>query len=120
MIKQTLYFSSPAYLSLKNSQLFYRSIDGLIEKEVTRAVEDIGIVVLDNSQITITHNLIKALQQNKTAILSCDDSHMPHSLMLPMEGHSEQSERYRHQIEATVPLKKNLWLALPSQSNTFH
>ena len=109
MIKQTLYFSSPAYLSLKNSQLFYRSIDGLIEKEVTRAVEDIGIVVLDNNRITITHNLIKALQENKTAILSCDDSHMPHSLMLPLEGHSEQSERYRHQIEATVPLKKNLW-----------
>lgn len=109
MIKQTLYFSSPAYLSLKNKQLFYRSIDGPVEKEVTRPVEDIGIIVLDNSRITITHNLIKALQENKTAILSCDDSHMPHSLMLPMEGHTEQSERYRYQIEATQPLKKNLW-----------
>lgn len=109
MIKQTLYFGSPAYLSLKNAQLFYKSNVGSIKKEVTRAVEDIGIVVLDNNQITITHNLIKALQQNKTAILSCDDSHMPHSLMLPMEGHTEQSERYRFQIDASIPLKKNLW-----------
>ncbi len=109
MIKQTLYFGNPTYLKVKNRQLHIHVKTAVNEKEVTRSIEDLGVVILDNSQITITHNAIRALQNNKTAIISCDDNHMPNSLMLPLQGHTEQSERYRHQIEASIPLKKNLW-----------
>jgi len=109
MIKQTLYFGNPTYLKLKNKQLHIVVKSDDEEKQVTRSIEDLGVIILDNSQITITHNAIKALQNNKTAIISCDDNHMPNSLMLPLEGHTEQSERFRYQIEATQPLKKNLW-----------
>jgi len=109
MIKQTLYFGNPAYLSIKNKQLNirYNSENGEVVK--VRPVEDIGVVLLDHGQITITHNTIKALQNNKVVLISCDDKHMPASIMLPLVGHSEQTERYRFQIEATQPLKKNLW-----------
>lgn len=108
MIKQTLYFSKPTYLSLKDKQLNInlKSDDSDL---ITRAIEDIGIIILDNPQITITHNVILALQNNKTVIISCDESHMPHSIMLPMEGHTQQSERYRDQLKASLPLKKYLW-----------
>lgn len=109
MIKQTLYFGNPTYLNLKNNQLKIRIQDKEEEKEIIRPIEDIGVILLDNNQITLTHNVIKALQSNKTAIISCDDSHMPSSLMLPLQGHTEQSERFRYQIEASSPLKKNLW-----------
>ena len=109
MIKQTLYFGSQAYISLKNKQLRIRknTLEG--EKLISRPIEDIGVVILDNGQITITHNAIKALQENKVAIISCDDSHMPASLMLPMQGHTEQTEKFRYQINVSQPLKKNLW-----------
>jgi len=109
MIKQTLYFNSPTYISLKDKQLHIHVKTPVNEKQVTRPVEDIGMIILDTGQITITHQAIKALQANKTAIVSCDDSHMPASIMLPMQGHTEQSERYRVHMEASVPLKKNLW-----------
>ena len=109
MIKQTLYFGNPTYLSLKNKQLQIRIKSNEGEKIVSRPIEDIGIVLLDHGQITISHNAIKALQDNKVALISCDDKHMPASLMLPLVGHSEQTEKYRYQIEATQPLKKNLW-----------
>jgi len=109
MIKQTLYFGSPTYLSIKNRQLLIRHKSNETETIISRPIEDIGVVLLDHGQITISHNAIKALQANKVAIISCDDKHMPASLMLPMEGHSEQTERQRYQIEATQPLKKNLW-----------
>ncbi len=109
MIKQTLYFSSPTYLSLRNNQLIIDLKKDGEEQQVTRAVEDIGMIILDTGQITITHQAIKALQANKTAIVSCDDSHMPASIMLPLEGHSEQSERYRNHLAMSLPLKKNLW-----------
>ncbi len=109
MIKQTLYFGSQAYISLKHKQLQIRknTIEG--EKLITRPIEDIGVVILDHGQITITHKAIIALQNNKVALISCDDRHMPTSLMLPMVGHSEQTEKQRYQIEASLPLKKNLW-----------
>jgi len=109
MIKQTLYFSSPTYLSLKNKQLHIHIKEKNHEKRITRPIEDIGVIILDNGQITITHNVVKSLQDNKTAIVSCGENHMPHSLMLPLEGHSEQSKRYNIQLEASLPLKKNLW-----------
>lgn len=109
MIKQTLYFGNPTYLSLKNKQLLIKTIKNSKDKIISRPIEDIGVVLLDNGQITITHNAIKALQDNKVALISCDDKHMPASLMLPMQGHTEQSRIYRYQIEASTPLKKQMW-----------
>ncbi len=109
MIKTTLYFGNPAYLYLKDNQLVIKTKDNDIENKASRPIEDIGVVLLDHSQITISHNAIKSLQDNKVVIISCDDTHMPHSMMLPMEGHTEQSKRYNIQLECSVPLKKNLW-----------
>jgi len=45
----------------------------------------------------------------KVAVVSCNAQHMPEGLLLPMHGHTEQTERIRHQLGASVPLKKNLW-----------
>ena len=109
MIKQTLYFSNPTYIKLKNRQLHIHVKTKVNERQVTKPIEDIGIVMLDNDQITITHGAIRALQENKAAIISCASNRMPHSIMLPLEGHSEQSERYKVQLSASQPLKKKLW-----------
>ena len=109
MIKQTLYFGNPAYISTKNAQLVIKIKKDEKEHTATRPIEDIAVIILDHGRITITHNAIKRLQENKVAIISCDDKHMPGSLMLPLVGHSEQTEKYRYQISASAPLKKNLW-----------
>lgn len=108
MIKRTLMFSNPAYLSHKNSQLVVSFPDK--EKETkTVPIEDVGVVVLENQQITISHGCIAALLQNNVAIISCDAAHMPTGLILPLDGGHTQSERFRYQIDASVPLKKQLW-----------
>lgn len=75
----------------------------------TIPIEDIGVVVLDNPQITITQALLAALLERNAAVISCDDKHMPAGLVLPLDGNSIQTERFRTQIEASEPLKKNLW-----------
>ena len=108
MIKRTLYLGNPAYIKVKNAQLVI-VMKTPVDKEIIRPIEDIGVILLDNNQITITHYAIKALMKNKVALISCDDHHMPASLMLPLEGHTQQSEKYRFQIDASVPLKKKLW-----------
>lgn len=108
MIKRTLMFSNPAYLSQKNSQLVISFPDKEIDDR-TVPIEDIGVIVLENQQITISHGCIAALVQNNVALISCDASHMPTGLMLPLDGGHTQSERFRFQVEASLPLKKQLW-----------
>lgn len=118
MIKRTLCFSNPAYLSLKNAQLVIKlpevekaDVAELIKAEAVRTIpiEDIGVVVLDNRQITITQGLAEALLENNCAIITCDSAHLPVGLMLPLCGNTTQSERFRAQIDASLPLKKQLW-----------
>lgn len=119
MIKKTLYFGNPAYLSLRQGQMVIRLPDivrneTLPERmkqqgEITKPIEDIGIVVLDNKQITITQGLLEALLENNSAVITCDNRSMPVGLMLPLCGNSVQSERFRDQIDASLPLKKQLW-----------
>jgi len=108
MIKRTLMFSNPAYLSHKNSQLVI-SFPDKEKGDRTVPIEDIGVVVLENQQITISHGCIAALVQNNVALISCDNSHMPKGLILPLDGGNTQAERFRYQIEASAPLKKQLW-----------
>lgn len=113
MIKQTLYFGNPAYLSLKDRQLVIRLPDKA--QSVTRPIEDIGVVVIDNKQITLTSGLIEALLGNNCALITCDSSHLPVGLMLHLCGNTTQSERFRHQLSASLPLKKQLWQQTISQ-----
>jgi CRISP-associated protein Cas1 len=107
MIKRTLFFGNPAYLSTKNEQLYISFPDDKPYRTVP--IEDIGMVVLENHQITITNGLLSKLSDNKVAVVSCNAQHMPEGLLLPMNGHSEQAERIRYQLDASLPLKKNLW-----------
>lgn len=108
MIKRTLFFGNPAYLSTKNQQLVVNFPED-DKDEKTIPIEDLGYVVLEDPQITITNGLLRQLIENKTAVITCDRQHMPCSILQPLTGHSEQSERMRHQLNATIPLKKNLW-----------
>jgi CRISPR-associated protein Cas1 len=119
MIKKTICFSNPAYLSLKNEQLVIRipevekanNLTDDFKKSVimTRPIEDIGVVVLDNKQITITHGAIEALLDNNCAVITCDSNHLPVGLLLPLVGNTTQNERFREQIDASQPLRKQLW-----------
>lgn len=119
MIKKTLYFGNPVYLSLKNAQLVIKlpevvKNDTLPESfkrtsEVTKPIEDIGVVVLDHKQITITSGVLEALLENNCAIITCDSKSMPIGLMLPLYGNTTQNERFRQQLDASLPLMKQLW-----------
>ena len=119
MIGRVIAFQNPAHLSLKLGQIVVHLTD--IEKQAniseelkqahvqTLPIEDVAVVVLDNKQITITSALMAALLDNNVAIIICNDQHMPIGLQLPLDGHNLQSERFRQQIEASEPLKKQMW-----------
>ncbi|EDO25412.1 predicted protein, partial [Nematostella vectensis] len=108
MIKRTLFFGNPAYLSTKNQQLVVNFPDE-DKNEKTIPIEDLGYVVLEHPQITISNGLLRKLVENKTAVITCNQQHLPCGFLQPLTGHSEQTERMRHQLNASLPLKKNLW-----------
>lgn len=119
MIKKTLYFGNPAYLSLRMGQMVIKlpevetdsNLADQIKKqaEITKPIEDIGVVVLDNRRITITQGLLESLLENNCAVITCDSHSLPVGLMLPLYGNSTQNERFRDQLDASQPLKKQLW-----------
>lgn len=119
MIKKTLYFGNPVYLSLRNNQLVIKIPEvernaslpeSFKEKSIViRPIEDIGLVVLDHKQITITTGVLDALLENNSSVVTCDSKSMPVGLLLPLSGNTVQNERFRKQLDASLPLKKQLW-----------
>ncbi|HEV8081823.1 MAG TPA: type II CRISPR-associated endonuclease Cas1 [Chitinophagaceae bacterium] len=107
MIKRTLYFGNPAYLKTKDEQLVIELQETGETK--TAPIEDIGILILDHQQITITQAVLAKLLANNTAIITCDNTHHPIGMHLSLDGHTLQSQKFKAQIEASLPLKKQLW-----------
>ncbi|WP_026769677.1 type II CRISPR-associated endonuclease Cas1 [Asinibacterium sp. OR53] len=107
MIKRTLYFGNPAYLKTRNEQLVFESPETGEVKQVP--IEDIGVLITDHQQITISSALLSKLLSGNVAFISCDATHHPTGLLLNLDGHTLQSARFTAQIEASVPLKKQLW-----------
>jgi CRISP-associated protein Cas1 len=119
MIKRTLYFSNPAYLHLQQNQLIVRmpEVETLTdypeklkkEAQASIPIEDIGLVILDNTRITVTQGLVDKLVNNNVALIWCNGSHMPTAMTLPFTDNDTFSEKIKYQIGAKEPLKKQLW-----------
>ena len=108
MLYRSIYIGNPAYLKLKDKQLKVTNPETKEEKGSV-PIEDIGLVMLDHYQITLSHQLIQELMKNNVILISCDERHLPLAGMLPFSGNTLFSERVKAQIEASEPLKKQLW-----------
>lgn len=111
MIKKTIAFSNQANLSYKLKQLVIKRKNpetGKLET-FTRPIEDIGIIMIESEQVTLTSYLISRLLENNVGLVFCDSKHMPANMVLPLQGHTLQSEKSTAQIQASLPLKKQLW-----------
>ncbi len=108
MITRSIYIGNPAHLKLKDEQMY------ILCPETKQAkgkipVEDLGLLMLDHFQITISHQLIQKMMGNNVVVISCDAHHLPHGIMLPLHGHTEHSARIKDQLNVSEPLKKQLW-----------
>jgi CRISPR-associated protein Cas1 len=113
MIKRTLYFGHPAYLYSRMQQLLIEQPDK--NEPIAVPIEDIGLVILDHGQITVTQTVLSRLLEQNVAVVTCDDTHHPAGMLLNLEGHSLQSQRFQLQADASIPLKKQLWQQTISQ-----
>ncbi|MEN9447311.1 MAG: hypothetical protein RJA25_601 [Bacteroidota bacterium] len=105
MIKRTLYFGNPTRLSVKQNQLLIKTD----ERETIVPIEDIGVLIIDHYQTSLTHAVLHKLLENNAAVITCNDKHHPTGLFLNLDGHTQQSEKFKAQVNASEPLKKQLW-----------
>ena len=108
MITRSIYIGNPAYLKLQDHQMKILCPESITVKG-TVPVEDLGLLMLDHFQITISHQLIQKMMGHNVVIISCDVHHLPQGIMLPLHGHTQHSDRVKDQLEASEPLKKQLW-----------
>jgi CRISPR-associated protein Cas1 len=105
MIKRTLFFENKCSLTLKYEQLVVKTVD----REKTIPIEDIGFIVIENQETYISVPVLSKLAANNVSVIFCDNKHMPQSMLLNLDAHHIQQELFRHQINASEPLKKQLW-----------
>lgn len=110
MIKQTLMFTSPVLLSLKDRQIVISFRDN--DETVTRPIEDIGFIIIENPMVSITVPLLNELSDNNVSVIFCDKKQMPKTMLMTLDGNSTQQESYKYQMEASLPTKKNVWKQL--------
>lgn len=106
MVKRTLHFGRETYLSTRHRQLY---IERPGQPPTTVPIEDVGMVVLEHPQITISHHTLAALLAEGAAVITCNDRYMPNGLLLPLDGNTLQQERFEDQVKASKPLLKQLW-----------
>jgi CRISPR-associated protein Cas1 len=100
---------APAFLSVDNGLLTVRQ-DNQVRERIP--VADIAAVIASHRQVVFTQHALAALGQAGAIVVSCDERHHPASMLLPLEAHFAQSERFRAQAEAGAPVKKRIWQEL--------
>ena len=105
MIKRTLLVENKTVITTKNLQLILKSEI----KESSIPIEDIGFLVIDNNETYLSIPAINLLVENNTAIIICGTNHLPNGMFLNLNSHHIQQEIFKNQIDASAPLKKQLW-----------
>lgn len=105
MIKKSILIENKTSITSKNLQLIIKSEI----RESSIPIEDIGFLVLDHQEIYISLPAMNLMIENNTSVIVCNKSHLPNGMFLNLNSHHIQQEVFKNQIEASIPLKKQLW-----------
>jgi CRISPR-associated protein Cas1 len=105
MLKKSLLIENKCSINTKNLQLIIKSEI----REASIPIEDIGFIIIDNPEVYISITTLNLLVENNSSVIICGKNHLPNGLFLNLNSHHIQQELFRNQIEASAPLKKQLW-----------
>ena len=105
MLKRTILLENKTTVSTKNLQIVIQTEF----RESSIPAEDIGYLVIDHPQVFVSIPAMNLLIDNNAAIVVCGNNHLPNGMFLNLNSHHIQQEVFRNQMEASLPLKKQLW-----------
>lgn len=97
---------SAVSLHVRDAQLRIRLEHG---GEVTTPLSELAALVISNPAVTMTQAVIAGLAENGGAAVICDRKHLPAAVMLPVQAHVTQTERFAAQARMSAVLRKRLW-----------
>ena len=101
-MKRTLYFGNPAHLSTKNEQLIIKRDN---HSDTSIPIEDIGFVILDHYDISITKTDRKRAALFRRLLLKDGFSHIQHSVYLRHCASRENAELHIKRVKSFLPPK---------------
>jgi CRISPR-associated protein Cas1 len=105
MIKKSILIENKSSITAKNLQLVIKSEI----RDSNIPIEDVGFLVLDHQEIYISLPAMNLLIENNTSVIICSKNHLPNGMFLSLNSNHMQQEVFKNQIEASIPLKKQLW-----------
>ena len=89
--------------------------DGLLtvaregQEAATIPLGDLAVLVVSHPQVSYTHAVLAGLVAQGGAFVTCDERHLPVGMLLPVDAHYVQAERFAIQARASLPMRKRLW-----------
>jgi len=96
----------PACLSVQNGLL---TIEREAVEQVTVPLVDLAVLVVAHPRVNFTHSVLSGIAMTGGAFVVCNDARLPVGMLLPIEGHFVQAERFGRQAQASLPTRKRLW-----------
>ena len=122
MTERILDFSErPARLNVRNGLLVIDSASGQTGRdpesglrarpaqEQTIPLADIAVLIAAHPQISFSHAVLSGLAEAGGMFIACNEKRMPCAMLLPLENHSTQTERFQAQANLPLPNRKRLW-----------
>lgn len=112
MIKRIILFSTACRISLSKGQLYVKSESGTVS---TIPCEDVGLILLEHPSICITRCALSECISNNTAVIVCDERHMPVAVLQSYEGNSLCAQTLRRQSKVPKVTMCRVWRTIVQQ-----
>jgi len=99
----------PARLSVRLEQLV---IERAGAPEVTTPLDELATLVLSSPHTQMTQAVLHTIAAKGGMVVVCDEHYLPAAMMLPLQAHHVQTERFALQAQLSEPRRKRLWQQL--------
>src|SRR5947209_4310712 len=77
--------------------------------EASAPLVEIAALVISNPRVLLTQAVLAGIAENKGSVVVCGQNHLPAAMLLPLEAHTTQTERFARQATLAQPVRKRLW-----------
>lgn len=109
MTDRIVEISNPAELSVRLDQLV---IATEVVPPVSTPLAELGVLLIAHPRVTLTQAVLSRIAANGGTVVTCDESYLPAAMLLPVQAHYIQTERFAKQMQMTIPLRKRLWRSI--------
>lgn len=110
MIDRIVEISNPARLSVRDAQLVIERQQGeQLSLPFTTPVDEIAVLLLAHPQVVLSQAVLSRIAEAGGAVITIDAKFLPASMLLPVQAHFLQTERFARQMQLSLPTRKRLW-----------